>query len=62
MILGSAIRAWRGKQRLGLRDVAREIGVSHGTLSRFENGENVDGETLAKILIWALGKSALEIG
>ena len=62
MILGSAIRAWRKEQRLGLRPVAKEIGILHTTLGRFETGEDVDGRSLAKILIWALGNSALEIG
>lgn len=55
------IRAWREKQRLGLRPVAKEIGISAATLGRFENGENPDGGTLAKITIWTLGESDLEI-
>lgn len=62
MILGRAIRAWRDKERLGLRAVAKEIGTSAATLGRFENGENPDGNTLAKIVTWALDKSALELG
>lgn len=61
MILGSAIRAWRKEQRLGLRPVAKEIGIPFGTLGRFENGEAIESPALAKILAWALGKSELEI-
>ncbi len=61
MILGRTIRAWREKQRLGLRAVAREIGMSASTLGRFEAGENPDGETLAKIVSWAFGESELEV-
>lgn len=53
MILGEMIKAYRWKKELGLREVAKEIGTTHGTLSRIENGEEVDGRTLIKIFIWA---------
>ena len=36
--LGSAIRRRREQERLSLRDVADETGVSASTLSRIENG------------------------
>lgn len=52
MRLGNIIKGWRDSQRLGIRAVAKDIGVSHGTLSRIERGENVDGRTLIKVLIW----------
>lgn len=61
MVLGRIIRAWREKQRLGIRALAKEIGTSPATLGRFENGENPDGDTLAKILVWAFSESDLEI-
>ena len=32
------------------------MGVSHGTLSRIERGEKMNGEMLAKILAWLLSK------
>lgn len=62
MILGRLIRAWREKQRLGLRAVAKEIGVAPATLGRFENGENLDGDTLVKVVRWILSNSNLELG
>lgn len=61
MLLGRIIRAWREKQRLGIRALAKEVGTSAATLGRFENGKNPDGDTLAKILIWALSNSEFEI-
>ena len=61
MLLGRIIRAWREKQRIGTRALAKEIGTSAATLGRFEIGENPDGDTLAKVLTWALSKSELEI-
>lgn len=62
MILGPLIRAWREKHRLGIRPLAKEIGISAATLARFETEENPDGRTLAKIATWVfLDKSDLEI-
>ena len=52
MKLGEVIRRWRKTSDLGIREVALEIGVSHGTLSRIERGEEMTGDTLAKVLAW----------
>ena len=52
MKLGEVIRRWRKMSEIGIREAAAEIGVSHGTLSRVERGEPMQGETLAKILAW----------
>ena len=52
MKLGELIRLWRNVERIGIRDLAKEIGVSHATLSRIERGENMDGRSLAKIIHW----------
>lgn len=52
MKLGEVIRRWRKMSDIGVRDAAREIGVSHGTLSRIERGEEMTGSTLAKVLAW----------
>jgi transcriptional regulator with XRE-family HTH domain len=56
MKLGEVIRLWRKMSDLGVREVAADIGVSHGTLSRIERGEAMDGNTLAKVLVWLVGK------
>ena len=58
MRLGEVIRLWRKMSDLGVREVAADIGVSHGTLSRIERGEAMDGNTLAKVLVWLVGKKA----
>lgn len=52
MKLGEVIRRWRRNSDVGLREAAREIGVSHGTLSRIERGEDMDAKTLVKVLSW----------
>lgn len=55
MQLGKVIKEWRYAVRIGVRRAAKAIGISAATLSRVERGENPDGATLAKILIWLLG-------
>lgn len=52
MRLGSVIADYRWVNRIGVRDLAAEIGVSHPTLNRFERGFNCDADTLAKIMAW----------
>ena len=54
MKLGELLKAWREVHHIGIRDAAREIGISHGTLSRVERGLPTDGDTLIKILFWLL--------
>lgn len=52
MKIGQILRVWREAQGLGLRAVANQIGINHGTLGRIERGEEVDGRTLIKLIIW----------
>jgi transcriptional regulator with XRE-family HTH domain len=56
MRLGQVLRLWRKMSDAGIREVAAEIGISHGTLSRIERGEPMQGETLAKVLTWLFTK------
>ena len=56
MRLGTVLRLWRRMADKGVREVAAEIGISHGTLSRIERGEPMDGVTLAKLLLWLFEK------
>jgi transcriptional regulator with XRE-family HTH domain len=48
--LGRMLAARRGER--GVRAVAKEIGISHGTLSRVERGYMPDLETFSKICKW----------
>lgn len=56
MRLGQVLRLWRKMSDAEIREIAAEIGISHGTLSRVERGEPMQGETLAKILAWLLAE------
>jgi transcriptional regulator with XRE-family HTH domain len=40
------------KRRIGLREFAKQIGISTSTLSRVENGKQPDIETFFKICYW----------
>lgn len=48
--LGKLIANKQGER--GVREVAREIGISHGTLSRVRRGYAPDLETFKKICLW----------
>lgn len=52
--LAEVINHWRRIKDKGIREVAKDIGISAATLSRIERGENCDGQTLAKIICWLL--------
>ena len=56
MRLGYLLRKYRMVSDLDLRTIALEIGISTSTLSRIETGEKMDGDTLAKMLIWLMGE------
>lgn len=49
-VLGQLILEKRGEQ--GIRGAAKEIGVSHATLSRVENGQLPDLENFKLICAW----------
>lgn len=49
-IIGPKLREKRGQR--GIREVAKEIGISPATLSRIENGHVPDLETFGKICSW----------
>jgi len=48
--LGRKIMEKRGEK--GIRETAKAIGISHGTLSRLERGHLPDLETFAKVCKW----------
>lgn len=50
--LGRLILAKRNERGLGIRAAAKEVGVSHGTLSRVEKGFLPDLENYEKICRW----------
>lgn len=52
MRLGHVLADYRYAQRIGVRDLAKEIGISSATLNRVENEGACDGATLIKILSW----------
>lgn len=47
---------WRTVQRLSLRDVAGETGISNATLMRIEHGHAMDLETWRKLEVWMFAK------
>ena len=54
-MIGDVLRKWRRAEDIGVREAAKQMGITHGTLSRVERGFPMDGETLIKILQWLFG-------
>jgi len=59
MQLGIIIERWRWATRTSIRDAAKLMGISAATLSRIENGRQMDGAALAKIMRWMLSEVPL---
>jgi DNA-binding XRE family transcriptional regulator len=55
MRLGEILRNHRRITDRNQRDVASEIGISLATYSRVERGDDMNGVTLARILVWLMG-------
>ena len=58
MRLGLLLKRHRTIGEINIRALARDIGILPSTLSRLENGKLVDGVTLAKVLVWVLGRTS----
>ncbi len=52
--IGLMFKIYRRHYFIPIRELAKDLGVSPATLSRFENGGNIDGKTLSKILKYLL--------
>lgn len=54
MKLGQVLNDYAFANSLSVRDLAAEIGIPSATTHRLRHGENVDGVTLGKVLMWLL--------
>jgi transcriptional regulator with XRE-family HTH domain len=45
-------------RQIGIRELARETGVSHATLSRIERGHAMDASTLILLWEWMITEDA----
>lgn len=51
-ILGRLLVTYRAQRGIGIRELAKEVGVSSATLSRVERGHAMDATTLIQIWTW----------
>jgi transcriptional regulator with XRE-family HTH domain len=61
-IEGLAARIHQQRLGKGIRETAKEVGVSPATLSRVENGKVPDLETFGKICAWLGDDPAIYLG
>jgi len=52
MKLGELLKDWRMVNRISIRSISSDIGVSFATISRFENNKNIDMTSFYKIFTW----------
>lgn len=57
MRLGQILQKWRLMSDLTLREVAKLMKVSLPTVQRIEQGRQMDGETLAKVLMFLMSEA-----
>lgn len=57
-MIGKLLRLWRAIENIGVREAAKELGVSPATLSRIENGKPMDAATMLKLIRWLFGEIA----
>lgn len=54
MIIGELLDAYRWKHKLGMRELARKIGISPATLLRIEHGKDCDIRSLMLVINWIM--------
>lgn len=52
MKIGKMLKIYADMNDLGTREIAKEIGVSHTTISRIMKGQTTDISTAVKLLAW----------
>lgn len=51
-MIGHLMQVYRVMNRIGVRELAKDIGISPATVSRIENGFECDQNTLFLLLHW----------
>jgi transcriptional regulator with XRE-family HTH domain len=54
MNLGKVLADYRWANRLGVRELAKEMGITSATLNRIEQNENCNAASLIAIIDWLL--------
>lgn len=57
MKLAQILKTWRicsslNETGYGIRDISKQIGISTASLSRLENGKEISGKSMFKIMLW----------
>lgn len=54
MLLGKIVKCWREAEAKSLRAMAAEIGIEYTALHRLEQGEEMNGVNLCRLVVWLL--------
>jgi transcriptional regulator with XRE-family HTH domain len=55
-MIGKLLKLYLAVEGIAVRDFAAELGVSAATVSRITRGEQVDQNTMLKLMTWLFGK------
>ena len=58
MHVGKVLADYRYANRIGVRELAKEIGLSAATVNRIELGNDCDSASLLKLMAWLFGNGA----
>jgi transcriptional regulator with XRE-family HTH domain len=56
--LGRVLRRRRINEEIGIREAAKQMGVSSATLLRIEQGKAVNASTMIRVLNWLIGEKS----
>lgn len=54
--IAEMLRIYRATRQIGVRELGKMIGISHGTVSRIERGFGCDLDTFLKVVNWLFNK------
>ena len=55
-MIGKLLKLYRAANDFGVRDIAHQLDISASTVTRIEQGENVDQATMLKLITWLFYK------
>lgn len=59
MMITYLLRLYRKERKVTVRSLAKEIGIKHTTLWKFENGRDIESPSLMRIINWILTSKVL---
>lgn len=56
-MIGKVLHSYRVMNEISLRDLGKQLGISAATLMRLEKGNNIDAQSMFKVMQWLFGNA-----